>query len=106
MPLLGGAWGRAEERPKTYSLDGWDCSGAVCFRALRSAFFLLKSITICLMERTLSGRLFLKCLKNSSSMNWGRDVFQGSSLKVRDLFFRNQSQFPGHREGEIGKSSA
>jgi hypothetical protein len=51
---------------------------AACFRALRSSLFLGSSLTICSMDRTLSGRRFLKCLKYSSSMNSDKGNFQGS----------------------------
>jgi hypothetical protein len=61
-----------------------DC-GAVCFRALPCSFFLLSSLTICSMERTFSGRLFLKCLRYSSSISSGRGNFQGSCFVLARL---------------------
>jgi hypothetical protein len=61
------------------SPDGWD-SGAVCLRALRSVFFLLKvkSVHHLFDGADVLGFLFLKCLKYSSSMNSGKGAFHGS----------------------------
>ncbi len=97
--LMGGRRGResrrtiSRERPDratrkplycsrlSCSPDDCDC-GAASFRALRSAFFLLESLTICSMDRTFLGRLFLKCLEYNSSMNSGKGNFQGSCLML------------------------
>ena len=90
-PHGGGVWlrqGGAEEQKKqsaergekrkTRRMTSFSVgSDRHAVRALRCPFFLLESLTICSMERTFPGCLFLKCLKYSSSIYSGNGNFQG-----------------------------
>jgi len=58
---------------------------AANLRVLRSCFFLLTLPTICSMDRTVSGRSFLKRWKYSSWINSGKGNFQGSCLVLARL---------------------
>jgi hypothetical protein len=91
-----------------YNWRGSPAGGCLCFRVLRSAFFLLKSLTSCSMERTFSGWPFPEALEVQllNILGQGRlpGLFPGIGQAVELL--RIQPQLSGHRDVGIGKTEA